>query len=84
VILRKCHARLANSVIASSISAHERCSKCTRQLAFAATAWANQQIGMHRRIDSGAQLANSIILANDIGPEFDSSQFRRQRRVVGA
>jgi hypothetical protein len=39
---------------------------------------------MHRRIDSGAQFANSIILANDIGPEFDSSKFRRQRRVVGA
>jgi hypothetical protein len=39
---------------------------------------------MHRRIDRGAQFANSVVLANDIGPEFDSSKFRRQRRVVGA
>jgi hypothetical protein len=39
---------------------------------------------MHWRVDCSAQFANGIVLTNDIGPKFDSCEFRRQRRVVGA
>ena len=84
MILHQCHPRLPHSIVARAITTYQRSSKGSREFTLSTSARTNQHVRVHWCIDCSTKFANRIVLADDIGPEFNSSEFRRQRRVVGA
>ena len=84
MILHQRHSRLPHRIVARAITTYQRRSKRSSKFALSTSARTNQHVRVHWCIDCSTKFANRIVLADDIGPEFNSSEFRRQRRVVGA